>query len=91
MQKKDAAGMVQHGRNIAGNEELMIAQPDHGRRAQPRGHNLVRIARRNHSQRIHAVQPLHRLPHCFFQRPSLEEYFSTRCATISVSVSVTNL
>ena len=95
-QKENVARVMQNRGHIRRDEVFVVAQPDHRRRPVARRHNLVGIVGRNHRQRKHAGELLHRLPHRVFQRRSLGlssfiEYFSTRWAMISVSVSVVNL
>ena len=42
-QKEDVACMVEHRRDVAGHEILVLAQPDHYRGAPARRHDLVGV------------------------------------------------
>ena len=66
-QEEHVARMAQDGRHVGRHEVFAIAQPDHHRRTHARRDNFVRIGARDHAQREHSAQFLHRAPDRFLQ------------------------
>jgi hypothetical protein len=66
-QEEHVARVVQDGGHVRRHEILVVAQSDHHRRPGTRSYDLVWIGARNHGQREHAGDFLHRRAHGFFQ------------------------
>ena len=66
-------------------------RPDDDRRPVADGDDLVGIVGRDQHQREEAAHVAQRTPHRVLETVALRISRSTRCATISVSVSVTNV
>src|SRR5208283_177313 len=66
--EEQVARVIEDCRNIAGDEILVFAEADDGRRPIARGHNLVRLVSRNDSNSEDASQQLHGFADRFFQR-----------------------
>src|SRR5271163_1870695 len=75
-QKENAARVRENRRNVAGHEKLFVAQADHDRRSQPRGHNLVRIFGRKRHERVRAGHRFHGPENGFLQRCVLREFLN---------------
>ena len=88
-EEHDVAGVAEDRRDVGGDEELVLAEADDDRRAVADGDDLVRIVGRNQHQREQARAGSSSARRTAFSSPSSCISRSTRCATISVSVSVT--
>ena len=90
--EKNVARVIQHRGDVAGHEIFVLAEADHRRRAPARRHDFIWVARGENHQRVHAAQIVSRvLRTASSSGARLLVILSTRCATTSVSVSVTNL
>ena len=91
VEKHHVARVLEDGRDVGRDEPLALADADHDRRAVAHGDDLLGVvgatATRSRTGRAGAASPA--APRC--SRPSSFHSCSTRCATTSVSVSVTNL
>ena len=90
-QKEHVARVGENRGDIAGDKIFVLAQADHRRRARARRDDFVGVGGGKNRQGIDAGELPHGLAHGVFERAAVFMYFSTRCAMISVSVSVTNL
>ena len=90
-EEEDVTRMFKQRRNVAGNKIFTIAQADDGRRPQASGNDFLWVFRRKKDQGVNATQLFKERRTASSSGASSREFFSTRCATISVSVSVANL
>ena len=66
-EKEKIAGVIEERGHIAGDKVFILAEADDGRWTIARGDDLVRIVNRDHYQREHAGEFLHRFAHGFFE------------------------
>src|SRR6266705_5402211 len=67
-EEKHFAGMLEQGRDVAGDEIFSIAEANHRRRAEASRNNLLWIIRGEENQRVDAAQFLQRAAHRFLER-----------------------
>jgi len=95
-EEKYVAGVLEQRGNVAGHKIFAFAKADDGGRSEARSNNFIGITGREKNQRVDSAQLLSDLRTAssrgILPLPPLPcRFFSTRCATISVSVSVMNL
>ncbi len=74
-EEEQVAGVIENRGHVAGHKILVLAQPDHRRRAIARRNDLVGFRAADHREGEDSVQPLHRHAHGFFQRDLLVRIF----------------
>ncbi len=72
--EKNAARVREDGGNIAGDEIFMFAEAHDNGRADARGDDLVRVARRKNRQGVDAAQQLDGLAHGLFERGAIRVF-----------------
>src|SRR5713226_4706602 len=65
--EENLAGMLEEGRNVAGDKVLSFAETDDGWGALARGHNFLRVFRREENQSVDAAQLIQRPTHSFLE------------------------
>ena len=89
-EKDDVARMTEQGGDIGGHEELVVAEADDNRRTVANRHDLVRIVGRHDDQREQPAEQQQQSADGLPERTAVDQLLFNQCATISVSVSVTN-
>ncbi len=70
-QEEQVAGVIKNRGHVGGDEILVFAQTDYGRRAIAGGHDLVGLIDRDYRQRENAGQLAHRLADALFERGAM--------------------
>ena len=67
-EEKNLAGMLEQGRNVAGDKVLSFAKPDDGWGTLARGHYFLRVFCREENQSVDTAQLIQRPAHSFLER-----------------------